>query len=162
VNRLFAFFKVGMVMLASLTVLSACGGKTPRNDEGSSTKFHVYYVQGQKLYKEHCSNCHHADGAGLGLVYPPLNKSDFMDKNFEETICLMKNGRKGEILVNGDSYIQGMPPIPTLTNIEIAEIATYIYNSWGHKRGMVDVTDADRILEKCGTAPEKGTSPTSK
>lgn len=161
-KRAWTILRTGAGLLAVLASLYACGGKTPKNDDGLDTKYHVYFVQGQKLYNLHCANCHHADGGGLGLVYPPLDTSDFIDQHLEETICLMKNGRRGEILVNGNGYIQGMPPIPTLTNIEIAEIATYIYNSWSHKHGIVDVTAADRILSKCGSAAVKETPGTPK
>lgn len=112
-------------------------------------KFQQYYVQGEQLYIRHCSNCHQKDGTGLGKLYPPLNKSDFMDNSVEEVICLIRNGRDGELKVNGVTYNQPMPPIPTLSDLEIAEISTYIYNTWEHSRGIVDVTTASRILQQC-------------
>jgi len=112
-------------------------------------KFQQYFVQGEQLYVKHCSNCHQPNGTGLGLVYPPLNKSDFMNSHFEEVICLMKYGREGELIVNGKSYIQPMPGVASLTDIEIAEIATYIYNSWEHTRGMVEVKEVSRIISEC-------------
>lgn len=74
-----------------------------------------------------------------------------MENNFEEVICLMKYGREGELIVNGKSYIQPMPGIPSLTDLEIAEIATYIYNTWEHQRGMVDVTRVSKIMDTCET-----------
>lgn len=61
----------------------------------------------------------------------------------------MKHGMKGEVTVNGKSFSQPMPGIPTLTNLDIAEIATYIYNTWDHQRGLVDVTEASRIMDSC-------------
>jgi mono/diheme cytochrome c family protein len=126
--------------LAAFLCLSGCG----------DPKFDQYFVQGEKLYIIHCSNCHQKDGKGLGLVYPPVDKSDFMDQNFDETLCLMKHGMTGEVIVNGKSYNQPMPGVPSLTDLEIAEIATYIYNSGDHKRGLVPVTDVERILKNCG------------
>ncbi len=42
-----------------------------------------------------------------------------------------------------------MPGIPTLSDIEVAEIATYIYNTWGHERGLVEVKEAAEVLAKC-------------
>jgi len=42
-----------------------------------------------------------------------------------------------------------MPGIPVLTDLEVAEIATYIYNSWEHQRGLVDVAEASRVLRVC-------------
>jgi len=117
--------------------------------ETKSVKFQQYYVQGEILFTKHCSNCHQASGAGLGLVYPPLNKSDFMEKNFEQVLCLMKYGVNGEITVNGKTFVQPMPGVQSLTDLEIAEIATYIYNSWEHQRGIVDVSAASKVLSNC-------------
>jgi cytochrome c551 len=117
--------------------------------ESKSVKFQQYYVQGEQLYTKHCSNCHQANGAGLGLVYPPLNQSDYMKKNFEQVICLMKYGIRGEIIVNGKTFVQPMPGVQSLTDLEIAEIATYIYNSWEHQRGLVDVSETNSVLTNC-------------
>jgi cytochrome c551 len=108
-----------------------------------------YYVQGEMLYVTHCSNCHQKNGKGLGLVYPPLDTSDYMDQNFEAVICLMKNGIHGELIVNGKSFNKAMPGIPKLTSLEITEIAAYIYNSWDHRRDSIDTQIVSRILDQC-------------
>jgi cytochrome c551 len=112
-------------------------------------KFQQYFVEGEQLYLKNCSNCHHKDGKGLGLVYPPLAPSDFMENNFGEVICLIRKGRKGEMTVNGSSFNQPMPGIPSLTELEIAEIATYIYNSWGHQKGLIEVKQVNELLNTC-------------
>lgn len=130
------------LLLTSL-LLAGCGHSQEKN------KFTNYYNQGEQLYIKHCSNCHQPNGTGLGRVYPPLHQSDFMKDNFEAVICLMKNGIDGPLLVNGKEYNQAMPGIPTLTDLEIAEIATYIYNAWQHKHGMVDVAEVSRVLRDC-------------
>jgi cytochrome c551 len=113
------------------------------------TKLGLYKIQGEELYVKHCSNCHQADGKGLGLVYPPVDVSDFIDKNLEKTICLIEYGVAGEMLVNGKSYNKPMPGVPTLTDLEIAEIATYLRNSWGRSNGIVEVNRVTKILEEC-------------
>jgi len=115
----------------------------------SEIKFAQYYVQGQELYVTHCSNCHQKNGKGLGLLYPPLSTSDYMEANFKDVICLMKNGKEGELMVNGKSFNQPMPGVPSLTELEIAEIATYIYNSWDHKRGLVEIKEVSEALASC-------------
>ncbi|HEX5171677.1 MAG TPA: cytochrome c [Cyclobacteriaceae bacterium] len=142
---------VSCLLLAALCfVLSSCSnGKNNNEPDTSSVKFDQYYLQGQALYINHCSNCHQKNGTGLGRVYPPLDKSDFMNEHFEEAICLMRYGKTGEIIVNGNNYVQGMPGIPSLTDLEIAEIATYIFNTWDHKKGIIEVKDVSRILNSC-------------
>lgn len=106
-------------------------------------------MQGEQLYIKNCSNCHQKTGTGLGLVYPPLKNSDYMDHNFEEVICLIKNGKKGDLMVNGKNFNQNMPGIPSLTDLEVAEIATYIYNSWENERGIIEVQDVSKLLSLC-------------
>jgi len=61
----------------------------------------------------------------------------------------MKYGIQGEITVNGISYNKTMPAIPSLTELEIAEIATYIGNSWGHEEGLIDVARSTKIVGRC-------------
>jgi hypothetical protein len=68
----------------------------------------------------------------------------------EDVICLIKNGKSGELIVNGKSYNQTMPGIPSLTELEIAEIATYIYNTWSNDTGsIIEVTAVSQVLLKC-------------
>jgi cytochrome c551 len=112
-------------------------------------KFQQYFVEGEQLYQVHCSNCHQKNGKGLGLVYPPLASSDYMGTDAAKVMCLMKRGIKGEIVVNGNSFNQPMPGIPSLTELEIAEIATFIYNSWGHQMGLIEVSSARKALNGC-------------
>jgi len=106
-------------------------------------------VKGQMLYKIHCSNCHGMNGQGLGRVYPPLNPSDYMQKNVSDVLCSMRSGITGEVIVNGISYNQMMPALDHLTDLEVAEIATYIYNSWSNKKGLISVNDVIENLENC-------------
>ncbi|HWA34512.1 MAG TPA: cytochrome c [Cyclobacteriaceae bacterium] len=115
----------------------------------SDPKFQQYFVQGEQLYQTHCSNCHQKNGTGLGLVYPPIAASDFMDANPEKVMCLMKRGISGEISVNGKIFNQPMPGIPSLTELEIAEISTFIYNSWGREKGLIEVNSVSKALKVC-------------
>ncbi|HEY5918464.1 MAG TPA: cytochrome c, partial [Chryseolinea sp.] len=71
-----------------------------------------------------------------------------------EVICLMRNGKSGELIVNGKSFNKEMPPMPLLSDLEIAEIATYVYNSWGHDEGLVEVADVSSVLAKCDSLPQ--------
>ena len=111
--------------------------------------YEQYMVQGQQLYRTHCSNCHQEEGTGLGKLIPPLAQSDYLLADVDRTLCLIKNGLQGEIIVNGQSYKQPMPANETLRAIEIAQIATYIYNHWGHAQGYIPVKQVSGTLEQC-------------
>ena len=140
-----------LLFLASSLLLVSCSTKSDEpvaETSKPSTKFTQYYVKGEELFLQHCSNCHQKNGTGLGLLFPPINNSDFLVHR-EEVICLMKHGKKGEVIVNGKSYNKEMKGIAALSDLEIAEIATYIYNAWDKKQGIVEVKDVSRILNEC-------------
>ncbi len=43
----------------------------------------------------------------------------------------------GPVKVNGKDYNSIMPPMSQLTDDEVANIATYVLNSWGNPGGQV-------------------------
>lgn len=134
-------------LLGSFILFQGC---TPGSTEKkSSTKFKQYYIKGESLYLKHCSNCHQKNGTGLGLLYPPLNRSDYMDANIPAVVCLIRHGIQGEIIVNGKSFNKEMPGIPQLTDLEIAQVSTYIYNTWTHQHGILEVKEVSQILKDC-------------
>jgi cytochrome c551 len=144
--KLFSFpIYITSVSLVLLSTLCSPKGDNKKN----SIKFNQYYVQGEQLYIQHCSNCHQKNGKGLGLIYPPVDTSDYMFTNFKEVICLIKNGKSGELIVNGKSYNQAMKGITSLSDLEIAEISTYIYNTWTHSKGIVEVKEVSALLANC-------------
>ena len=78
-----------------------------------------------------------------------------MEDHFQEVVCLIRFGKAGELFVNGKQFNQPMHGVTSLTDIEIAEITTYIYNTWSHERGLIDVTETSKILAGCQGAGDK-------
>lgn len=101
-------------------------------------KFQKYIIQGRDLYNLNCVSCHQKDGNGLKKLIPPLSNADYLRNNQHNIAMLIRFGTKESIEVNGVSYTPTMPSHPHLTNLEIAEILTYINNSWGNEYGFVD------------------------
>jgi cytochrome c551 len=149
----FKAMRVGKYILLLMLIEFGCVSKTESNRSAPSAKFDQYFVQGEQRYLKNCSNCHQKNGTGLGLIYPPLKGSDYLLQNRNEVICLIRNGKSGELIVNGKSFNKEMPPMPLLSDLEIAEIATYIYNSWGHDEGLIEVADVSSVLAKCDSLP---------
>lgn len=115
----------------------------------SDKKLAHYKALGEDLYLQHCANCHQANGKGLKSVFPPVDVSDYIDQNPERLLCLIEFGVEDEITVNGKMYNKRMPGMPLLTDIEIAQIATYLLNNWGRNQGLVEVNKVTRTLEEC-------------
>jgi len=115
----------------------------------SDVELEQYYNAGETLFVKYCSNCHQKDGKGLGLLFPPIDKSDFIDQNFEQVICIMRNGKSTPTVVNGKTFNQPMKSVTALTDLDAAELATYIYNNWGRTRGIVKVDEVAAATKNC-------------
>ncbi|GAB2561404.1 c-type cytochrome [Spirosoma areae] len=107
-----------------------------------------YITEGILVYKNNCANCHQSKGEGLAALYPPLANSDYL-VNKEAVICLIRYGQQGPIVVNGKPYNRPMPAQPRLSDLEVAELVTYIYNEWGGKKKLISVKDVTPVLERC-------------
>lgn len=142
------------LLVWALVIMGCDGGKfqnsaTKELSYSDKLRYEQYMIQGQQLYLAHCSNCHQEDGTGLGQLIPPLAQSDYMLENQARTLCLIKYGLEAKIVVNGTEYQQPMPANEALSDIEIAQIATYIYNSWGHEEGYIPVKAVSAEIDKC-------------
>jgi cytochrome c551 len=133
---------INCLLLTAYCLLTAC-------DSQEELKRKQYYIDGQVLYKTHCANCHQENGQGLAGLYPPIAGSDFLKKNKELVLCSMRNGLKDTIVVNGKTYRQPMPANTQLQALDVAEIATYIYNEWGNEKVITDVKRVQKVLEGC-------------
>src|SRR6185436_10371094 len=77
----------------------------------------------------------------------PLAKSDFLSGDIHRSIRAICEGLNGEVLVNGRKYSGMMPPV-VLDDKEVAEVLTYVLNSWGNPGGSVSAEVVERERAK--------------
>ena len=108
---------------------------------------------GQQLFNGTCSVCHQASGEGLPGVFPPLAKSDFIAADPKRPIHIVLGGLNGKVTVNGKDYTSVMPPMSQLNDDEVANILTFVLNSWGNPGGHVDAAEVAKArAEKAAPA----------
>ncbi len=100
---------------------------------------------GKQLFVGTCSVCHQADGAGLANVFPPLAKSDYLAADPKRAISIVTHGLTGKVTVNGHEYDSVMPPMAQLTDDEVANILTYVMNSWDNPGGQISKEDVAKV-----------------
>ncbi|UFH34423.1 copper-containing nitrite reductase [Flavobacterium acetivorans] len=91
---------------------------------------------GKALYGRTCFACHQSEGQGVPNAFPPLAKSDYLNANIDRAINAVLHGLSGEVTVNGKKYNNVMTS-QNLTDDEIADVLTYVYNSWGNNKTVV-------------------------
>lgn len=89
--------------------------------------------RGQNVFSQTCIACHQADGKGIPNVFPPIAKSDYLMADRERAIGIVLKGFNGEVVVNGSKFNSIMPPLDVLTDQQIADVLTYVMNSFGNK-----------------------------
>lgn len=90
--------------------------------------------KGRQVYMGLCFACHQPDGKGLPNIFPPLAGSDFLQADHERAIRIVLKGLSGQVTVNGATINSAMPPQEAvLTDTQIADVLTFVLNSWGNK-----------------------------
>jgi nitrite reductase (NO-forming) len=102
---------------------------------------------GANIYKQNCAACHQPDGKGLKGVFPPLDGSDYLMADKKRAIQTVLNGLVGKITVSGESYDAVMPALG-LDDEDIANVLSYVRNSWGNKSDEVTVSDVNNLRKK--------------
>jgi nitrite reductase (NO-forming) len=110
---------------------------------------------GKVLFAGTCSACHQPNGQGLPAVFPPLAGSDYL-KDKEKAIQTVVNGLQGPVTVNGKPYNSVMPPHSHLPDDAIANILTFVYNSWGNPGGRIDAKEVLAVRNKTTQPPGAG------
>ncbi|MFT5139955.1 MAG: nitrite reductase (NO-forming) [Lysobacterales bacterium] len=109
---------------------------------------------GMVLYNGTCSVCHQQNGEGLQSVFPPLAGSDYLMEDKLRAIEIVLNGLSGPVTVNSVDYNSVMPPMSQLNDDEIANILSFVLNSWGNENDVVSATEVAGI--RAGTDRPKG------
>ena len=102
---------------------------------------------GRIIYRNNCASCHQLNGSGIKPYYPPLAKSDFINGNKERAIKVVAFGLNAPIIVNGNQY-DGFMPYLGLTNRQIANVLTFVYNSWGNEGGEISEEEVRKITQE--------------
>ena len=111
--------------------------------------------RGAAVYARTCIACHQPTGLGLPPVFPPLANAPIVAGNPELPVKFILQGLMGPITVNGMTYNSMMPPVAGVSDADIADVLTYVRQSFGNKANAVtaDQVKAIRAANAARTAP---------
>ena len=96
-------------------------------------------ARGKKVYDGYCMACHMTDGEGVPRMNPPLVKTEYVTGDKKRLIGIVLNGMDEPLEINGETYTNVMAPHAFLKDQEIADVLTYIRNSFGNKASAVTI-----------------------
>jgi mono/diheme cytochrome c family protein len=94
-------------------------------------------ARGKQVYLQQCLACHMATAVGVEGMNPPLIKTKFVLGDKPTLVKIVLNGMKGNVDIDGDTYHGVMAPHSDLTDLQIADVLTYVRNSFGNKASAV-------------------------
>ena len=86
---------------------------------------------GAGIFANNCQACHQADGQGVPNAFPPLAKSDYLNGDKVRAIKTVTGGLQQKLTVNGHDF-EGVMPAWDMSDEDIANVLTYVYNTWGN------------------------------
>ena len=148
-----------LFLLLSITLLfTSCGSpssKRERTAEAQSNAIHDEKIKsaaedlsdhpGKVLYNQHCLPCHQADANGVPGMYPPLTGTKMVNGDKEELIGIVLFGLDEEIEVKGEIYHTVMAPLPYLSDKEVADVLTYVRQSFGNDASEVTPDEVAKV-----------------
>jgi mono/diheme cytochrome c family protein len=103
-------------------------------------------VAGAAIYRDVCSGCHKLDGSGVPYLIPDLAGSAAVASREPTTVL--------QVILHGAASVATReeptgPQMPSyawqLTDAQVAAVATYVRNSWGHAAGVVPESTVHKI-----------------
>ena len=101
--------------------------------------------RGATVYARTCIACHQPTGLGLPPVFPPLANAPIVAGNPELPVKFILQGLMGPITVNGMTYNSMMPPVAGVSDADIADVLTYVRQSFGNKANAVTADQVKAI-----------------
>lgn len=101
---------------------------------------------GQAIYRDNCSACHASDGKGAMPLFPALAGNPIVMQKSSETLShLVIFGSQGV----GTENTPTTPSMPSfawrLDDKQVADLLTYVRNSWGNKGDPVNASDVSSV-----------------
>jgi mono/diheme cytochrome c family protein len=118
--------------------------------------------RGKKIYSANCLVCHQVDGLGApGQGYPPLAGSEWVTGGTKRLGMIVLKGLQGPITVKGVQYGTAVmqPWDKTLNDAKIADVMTYIRQSWGNTGAPVTPEGVAALRKELANHPDSFTEP---
>jgi mono/diheme cytochrome c family protein len=107
--------------------------------------------RGAEIYSDACTSCHLEGGVGQSRVFPPLGHDAMLQQDDQTGLLhILLGGTRIGTSASRPSPLT-MPSFAwKLSDQEIADVATFVRNSWGNRAGSVSASEARDLRKKLG------------
>ena len=141
---------LGLIFLLALNSAPALAQKRPAPKAKAPAKTAAAGMSaaalapGKAIYRQYCLSCHQADGGGVDGMNPPLNKTSWVLGDKTRLTNVLLNGLQG-VDIDGEPYNNVMASHDFLTDQQIADVLTFVRNSFGNKASAVKALEVKAV-----------------
>lgn len=106
------------------------------------------FKRGKVVYEKNCLACHQVNGAGVPRMNPPLIKTKHVLGDKVKLINIVIKGFNEEVEINGEFYDNPMPAQVQLNDQQVADVLTYVRNSFGNKATAITLGEVKKVRAK--------------
>ncbi len=130
---------VSLVLVAAISVITGC--------KNSSANLEASVERGQKVYGQYCLSCHQENGSGVPHLNPSLIQTSYVLGDPAQLIKIIQQGLSG-VEIDGETFSNPMPSFEKVLNEQqMADVLTYIRNSFGNKAEAISVLQVQEVLK---------------
>ena len=119
--------------------------KIKTNSKTSKSGLKSSITRGKVVYTNVCLACHMADGNGVPTMNPPLIKTSYVLGDKTALIKIVLNGFSGDVEINGQKFSNNMTPHSDLSDIQIADVLTYVRKSFGNNASPIKPSEVKKV-----------------
>ena len=106
-------------------------------------------ANGKKIYETRCLVCHQADGGGVPNMNAPLDgASNVVGNDIARLVKIIRHGYNERVALDGYYYSNAMTANPDLKDADIADVLSYIRNSWTNKASKITLAQVQKVKKK--------------
>lgn len=105
----------------------------------------LFSTRGGLGYVQFCVDCHRLDGAGVKGIFPPLVRNPTVASSDPATLVHVALTGWKTAQTAAHPRVYTMPAFSRLSDQELAEILSFMRQSWGNDRGPVDAAQVRKI-----------------
>lgn len=138
--------KAAFLSLLFLSVFSSLYAQVhPAKKTAAHSTMAASIARGKIVYTNICLACHMADGNGVPMMNPPIVNTEYVLGDKTRLIKIVLNGFKEDVQINGQSFSNNMTPHKDLTDLQIADVLTYVRKSFGNKATSVRAYEVKKV-----------------
>lgn len=139
---------VPVLLMIVLVGFQAAPKKTPAQ-KAPAVITQATLNKGKLVYMQRCLVCHQADGGGVPHLNAPLDgASGVRSDDKARLIRIVLKGMTERVELDGEYYSNNMAPLSDLSDQQIADVLTYIRNSWSNKASAVTAAEVKTVRAK--------------